>query len=135
MRLIDVYEHADCLDILYRLLAERELWQNISHRAMPSWDEHTNFVASQPYKCWFIIESADETPMGACYVSKQNEIGIHLFKAYQGKGTGPAAVLRLMAMYPSERLLANINPQNVRSIELFERLGFRHCQNTYELLP
>ena len=36
---------------------------------------------------------------------------------------------------PSERVgkfIANINPLNTKSIEMFERLGFKHIQNTYK---
>ncbi len=115
-------------------MQEREPHVNISHRGMPTWEQHVDFVSSRPYKGWWIIETDDGIPAGACYLSKQNEIGVFVLDAYRGRGLGKSAICEIMVMYPGERLLANVNPQNVASIALFERLGFRHLQNTYELV-
>ncbi len=39
---------------------------------------------------------------------------------------------KLMEAHPRKKYLANINPANERSIHMFEKLGFKHIQNTYE---
>ena len=38
-----------------------------------------------------------------------------------------------MKRHPRKRFLANVNPRNKKSIAMFEAMGFRHLQNTYEL--
>lgn len=40
---------------LYQLLKLRKPLENISHKNMPSYNEHTKFVKSKPYQKWYII--------------------------------------------------------------------------------
>ena len=117
------------IDLLYDLLRERTEEQSISHKEMPSKQDHKKFVLSDPYKSWMWVD-VDEELVGSCYLTHQHEIGIHIFKEYQGNGYGKEAVKMLMKEYPG-RHLANINPNNPRSIRMFEDLGFKHIQNTY----
>lgn len=130
------------LKFLYDLLQEREDHVSISHKTMPSWDDHVNFVCSMPYRYWWIIfgeippiDGMRQVPrnVGAAYLSKQNEIGIFIKKEYQGKGYGKEAIKRIVEMFPGQRLLANISPANERSHKLFQELGFSPIQTTYEL--
>lgn len=127
------------LKFLYDLLAEREDHINISHKAMPSWDDHVNFVCGMPYRYWWRIEAELYPPsllttIGAAYLSRQNEIGIFIKKQHQGKGYGKEAVKKIVEMFPGERLLANVSPGNERSHKLFQELGFKEIQKTYELI-
>jgi len=131
MKLIDVYKSSDALRILYQLLEERSPEINISHRKMPTWEEHRVFVSSYPYLVWYLIE-VEEVPVGAIYLSKQDEIGVFILQIYQGRGYARRAISMLMEHHPRERYLANINPENHKSIELFRDLGFSHIQVTYE---
>lgn len=138
IRLLDVYRAKGAEKILYDLMGERDATVNISHRQMPSWKDHVRFVRSRPYKAWYLVSSAAMPPtiVGAAYLSKNSEIGIFLFKSHRRQGYGEAAVQALMKKHPgTPRFLANINPKNLRSIEFFKDLGFRHIQNTYELFP
>lgn len=135
MKLVSVYACPAAKTILFDLLSERKSEESISHRAMPTWAEHENFVDSQPYRHWYLIAREDEKYVGACYLTHDNEIGIGILSAYKGNGYGPRAVRLLMSAFPGARLLANINPANTASIRMFEKLGFRHCQNTYERRP
>ena len=41
---------------LYDLLKNKDPNANISHKKMPSYDEHVKFVMSKPYTNWYIIE-------------------------------------------------------------------------------
>ena len=41
---------------LYELLKTKDPIANISHKKMPSYDEHVNFILSNPYAIWYIIE-------------------------------------------------------------------------------
>jgi RimJ/RimL family protein N-acetyltransferase len=134
LKLVDVYteiaETRPATKFLYELLKEREPHQNISHCEMPSYEEHIRFVDSHPYREWYMIFHGDIV-IGAIYLSKQNEIGIFIKKIRQGEGYGKQAVRLLMEMHLGERFLANINPHNSRSIDMFESLGFELKQLTF----
>lgn len=132
MNLVPVYRVKDHEMVLYRLLRERDGKDdiNISHRSMPTLEEHAEFVRSRPYHAWYLIE-LPATWAGAIYLTKGREIGVHLFEAFQGKGIGSQAVEALMERWPG-KFRANINPRNERSLAFFEKLGFKPLQVTYE---
>jgi len=118
--------------LLYRLLAERGDEVNISHKEMPSWGAHVLFVESHPYEAWYFI--CDHEPVGACYLTHQNEIGVFVFAEHQKKGYARQAIGALIEKHGPGRYLANVNPRNEASRFLFQGLGFKHCQNTYEMV-
>ena len=120
------------LRFLYELLKEREPSTNISHRKIPTYNEHMNFVLSKPYSKWYIIYYG-KNKVGSIYLSKQNEVGIFIKKAFFMKGIGTEALKLLMEFNPRERFLANINPKNKKSIEFFKKNRFNILQHTYEL--
>ena len=143
MKLVDVYEgdavRDGVADQLYVLLRDRPPEASISHRGMPSWDEHVAFVESLPYAAWFLVEIpfglvAEET-IGCVYLTNADEIGVFLFERHRGKGFGPKAIKLLMEACPRERYLANVAPANAQSARMFVKMGFRQIQNTYELRP
>lgn len=131
MTLISVYERPDRHELLWNLLKERDETTNISHKAMPTWCEHVAFVESKPYAAWYFIIGDDVH--GACYLSKQDEIGVHVFRASQGCGYGPRAVNEIIRLHGRRRYIANISPRNERSAALFAALGFKLVQHTYSL--
>ena len=144
--------HAD-IQLLYQLLLERPQEANISHRAPPPYEHHVGFVRSHPYQHWYIIEVErfrgepgyehdGWDAVGAISATKQNEIGIAILKAHQGKGYAAAAITQFLLDHrplpaiPSQRSgrwLANVAPDNAPSHALFKRLGARHISTTYEL--
>ena len=67
----------DDVSFLYELLQNRDPIYNISHKKMPSFDEHKKFVLSEPYLNWYAI-SLDTKKIGAAYLSFDDEIGISL---------------------------------------------------------
>lgn len=129
MQLVDVYKHPESPLILWQLLQERTPSQSISHQKMPTWNEHCLFVANHPYLAWYLIE-IDEV-VGSVYLTHLNEIGIFIFIEHQGKGYASKAIKLLMKKHPRPQYLANINPANDGSIKMFQKLGFKHIQNTY----
>jgi RimJ/RimL family protein N-acetyltransferase len=139
LKLVDVYtevaETRVATKFLYELLKERTITTNISHREMPSFEEHCAFVDSCPYREWFLIYqewgNVEMGPLGSIYLSKQNEIGVFISKEHQRHGYGPSVICLLMNRHPGEQFLANINPHNSRSIAMFEGLGFVLKQITY----
>ncbi len=36
-------------------MSERSADVNISHREMPSWDAHLEFIRRKPYTAWYLI--------------------------------------------------------------------------------
>ena len=151
IELVDVYSHPQHEVILYRLLRERstedDRFVNISHRKLPSWEEHEAFVQRNPYWCWYFImipkeDGGEPWVAGTIYVTRRNEIGIILFKAFRGKRIGTEALGALLAKekpqpaIPGERsgqFIANINPGNEASKRLFSYYGFKIVQETWGL--
>lgn len=133
MRLISVYEYPGADEILLDLLSERPKEANISHKRMPSLEDHRRFIASMPYKAWCLIDCGEI--VGSVYLTDRNEIGIAIFRQHQGKGYARNAIVMMMEKHPKvKRFIANVAPGNQRSIDLFSGMNFRHIQNTYELI-
>ena len=113
---------------LYEMLKERTPEESISHKEMPTMNEHTKFVKSNPYKMWFIIES-NFISMGNCYISKRNEMGVFILTEFRRNGFGTDAIKYLCTKVAHP--FANVNPNNTKAIEMLSKLGFKHIQNTY----
>ena len=120
----------DDAKFLYELLKQREGIVNISHKSLPTWDEHIDYIKNHSYQSWNIIWN-DDTRIGNIYLTERNEIGIFLDKKYQSNGYGSEAIDEFMKKNGKRRYLANINPTNYKSIQFFGKHGFSHFQNTY----
>lgn len=131
IRLVSVYEADNAPLYLYALLVERPVEANISHRKMPTAAEHLAFFASRPYLVWHLVQEG-KTVLGSVYLTKQREIGVFIFREHQNQGWAKKAIAELRKLHPG-RCLANVAPGNEVSKRLFEGLGARHIQNTYEL--
>jgi RimJ/RimL family protein N-acetyltransferase len=123
--------------VLWELLEERTGDESISHKAMPTWGRHLDFVLSKPYLAWYIIEVPDPlgpVAVGAIYLTRDNEIGVSVYRRFRRQGFARKAIEMLMAEHDdAPRFLANIAPGNAKSRALFEGLGFKHIQDTLEL--
>lgn len=64
-------------EVLYDLLKSR-IYQ-ISHRELPSFEKHVQFVKKNPYKHWYLIIKKPIT-IGAFYIKKDNSIGLDLLE-------------------------------------------------------
>jgi RimJ/RimL family protein N-acetyltransferase len=116
---------------LFDLLKERNPRVNISHKKMPTYNQHTKFIKSKPYSKWYIILKSKQK-IGSIYLSKNDEIGIFLSKKFQGKNVGNFALNELMKKNPRKRFLANVSPKNKKSIEFFKKNDFKLIQYTFE---
>lgn len=134
MTLVAISARPEAAKILYDLLAERTPEQSISHKKMPTWEQHIRFIHSNPYERFFLIEE-NVGIVGSIYLTRLGEIGVAVFEKYRGRGFGKAAVLDLMSRYPNRRLLANVAPNNDVSAAMWESLGGRVVQKTYEIRP
>ena len=104
-------------------------------------DEVTAFIAKNPKEynqlgTWFqltILEKNTNTVIGDIGVhfidQHQSEIGCTLAKQYHGKGFATEAlhqvIHHLFHDLNKHRIVTSIDPQNINSIKLVERLGFR----------
>ena len=132
IKFVSVYEDPSYTSMLYDLLDERTPEQSISHKAMPDWEDHCEFVESRPYKHWYMIECDENGTVGTTYLTNQNEIGISIFNQFKGNGYGVRAVTLLMETHKGP-FLANVSPLNKPSRNLFEKLGGQIIQVTYKL--
>ena len=129
------------LRALYDLLAERPVEASISHKKMPTWEEHkehvaamTNPASERAHLDWCLIEGLKPPRVvGSVYLSANNEIGISIFRQYQGMWLGPDAVVMMMMKHGERNYYANINPANEASRKMFEKLGFKLIQYTLAL--
>jgi RimJ/RimL family protein N-acetyltransferase len=134
-------------EFLYELMKERDPEINISHRELPSFEQHIAFIERRAFRRWYLID-VKEGPFDrlgwAGYVSAthRNEIGIVLKRSHRGMGYGPEALREFIARnepLPADpgarngRWLANIAPTNTHSRHVFEKLGFLKIQETYAL--
>lgn len=147
IELVDIYTtavdgptrvHPYVLSTLYSLLEERPPEANISHNNMPSWKAHVRFVESKPYQAWYMIirptgsAASFVAHLGCIYLTRRREVGISVLRGLQGQGIGTAALARLRELHPG-RMLANVAPTNIRSINFFVNRGAKQIQQTYEL--
>lgn len=143
IRLVNIYDYDEEMRhrLLWQLLEERPMEANISHRGMPAWEQHVAFVESRPYMMWYFIAAADDLDrvFGAVYLGFAksgtrtfNEVGIGVFKLYQGKGIGRDAMIELQRIHKGP-LYANIAPGNETSKAFFESLGFRKIQEVWKV--
>jgi len=119
-------------EFLFQLLKERDIRVNISHKKMPTYQQHMKFVKSKPYSKWYIILLSNEK-VGSIYLSKSDEIGIFILKKFQKHNIGKLAITKLFTKNPRKRYLANVNPRNKKSIKFFKNNGFKLIQYTFEL--
>jgi len=134
--LADVYDNRNAHLYLWDMLGDRSPDQSISHKDMPTWDDHVDFVASRPYTNWYFIQE-NHYIIGQIYINEViypnktlREVGISLCPGNRGQGHGTKALELLMEAHPGE-LHANINPDNKASIKFFKKFGFKLIQHTY----
>ena len=120
----------DDAKFLFDLLKQREGIVNISHKSLPTWEKHVEFIKNNTYQSWDIIW-VDNIRIGNIYLTDRDEIGIFLDKESQSNGYGSIAINEFMKKNGKKRYLANISPTNYKSIQFFGKHGFIHIQNTY----
>lgn len=119
-------------EFLYDLLKQRNETINISHKSMPTFEEHCNFWNNCDYDIVKIFTNKNYVKFGYFYITKLGEIGIFISEKWQDIGIGKKVIEFIIKKFSHRRLLANINPSNVKSIKMFKDKGFKLIQNTYE---
>ena len=118
--------------LLYDILKNREKVENISHKKMPTYNQHILFVNSKPYQKWYKILYQNNI-VGTVYLSKINEIGIHLINNNIDNKLYKKIIKEVMEKNPKERYLVNVAIKNKKFNKLIESYGFEKIQTTFEL--
>jgi len=132
MKLVSVYQIEWAEKFLYRLLENRPAVANISHKYMPSEQEHHAFMRSQPYLAWYIIYDDVDCYVGSIYITRAREVGIQIMESEQHQGYGRRALRVLRDKHPG-RLLANVAIKNASAVNFFVGEGFEPLSITLEL--
>ena len=117
---------------LYDLLKARDSLANISHKKVPSYNEHVNFILSNPYTIWYIIEYEGKK-IGSVYLSKHDEIGISLIDNSLYDKIGKSIIKLLIKNNPRKHYLAKVSPRNKKLQNFFVNNGFTGLEYTYEI--
>ena len=119
-------------DFLYEILKIRESYENISHKKMPNFKEHKKFCKSSPYQFWYIIYD-NKIKMGTAYLSKLDEIAIHLLPNFKKEINYTKILKILIKKHPKSRYLVNISNKNKKLIKTYMKNKFKLIQYTFEL--
>jgi hypothetical protein len=139
VNLVDVYSQ-EPHPVLYQLMEERKA-EAISHKAMPSMEEHLAFVQSKPFRAWYLIEE-DGIVIGAVSINDRNEVRVGIVKQHRFPYRIVEAVKAIKDLHPplpavpSARVgeyVMNINGRDVDSCKLINELGGKYLQSTYAL--
>ena len=118
-------------DFLYEILKIRESYENISHKKMPNFKEHKKFCKSSPYQFWYIIYD-NKIKMGTAYLSKLDEIAIHLLPNFKKEINYTKILKILIKKHPKSRYLVNISNKNKKLIKTYMKNKFKLIQYTFE---
>ncbi len=121
--------------LLYDLLKKR--FYSISHKAMPSFKMHEQFVSNSPYLHWYLIFNNKDL-IGSFYLKDDNSIGINILK--------PSLIILKKIMFfinsnfsalpsmPSKvppYFYINVAEKNNRLKEIFIKMGFDPIQTSF----
>ena len=119
------------ISFLYKVLSCRDETENISHVVMPTYEEHIEFVHSNPYKKWCVV-FIDDQRVGSIYLSESNEIGMFTLPEFRD-------IIKMEETYEEfiqsinvpSKVFINVSPKNENLKRLVRRMGFTHIQDTY----
>lgn len=133
MVLVDIYtiDRDEAARVLYEILQERKPIECIRHNVMPSFEQHLEYIASVPYRHWFLMEY-EGGYVGHINLSRDRKVGVFVLKDHRGHGHGTNAMNILMRQYPGI-YYAEINPENYASKAFFKQWESHKIQETYEL--
>ena len=79
---IPVTDSDEHLSATFHLLRNRHI--SISHKSVPTYEEHAEFVKHHPYRYWLFVE-LDGVKIGSVYIHTDNSIGINLLEEHASK--------------------------------------------------
>ena len=125
------------IEDLYHLLKKRK--HNISNLALPTFNEHRDFVLNHPYRFWYLVKKSHSL-VGSVYLNYENVIGLNLFSSEKNVFIKTIKLItKLHDPLPpiksvrSKNFIVNVNPNNKTLINALKSINFIHIQNTYLL--
>jgi len=103
---------------------------NVTYINLESYEQFVKRNFSKDSKNYIILNELDEK-IGYVHIIK-NEIGYFLLPEYKGKGIGPNAVKKMMELNPRRTYFATIHNENIASIKLVKKLGFKPKGTIFE---
>jgi len=124
---------------LYTLLKNRAY--GISHKELPSFEEHENFVRNNPYKHWFMVIKNTKA-IGAIYLNYDNSIGINIVSMSE-KIMSECINFAINNFSPeaekkskiSKDMFINVHARNYEMIEVLKKMDMKPIQLSYRLPP
>ena len=126
------------IETLYTQLKNRS--HSISHKSVPSFDEHTEFVQNHPYRKWIIVKDS-EIAIGNVYIQYNNSIGLNvdslvsceqINKILKGIYTSHSPLPAVPSMRFGEFFL-NVSTANKMLQKNLTSLGFSEVERTFVL--
>jgi len=114
---------------LYDLLKNRNPKENISHKNMPTYREHLEFVKNHTYKKYYIVYK-NNIRVGRVYITDKNEIGISLLKKHSRL---KRILFKNFSFHPLVKFV-NVSSKNKSDQKILKDLGYKIIQHTYENL-
>ena len=126
------------IETLYAQLKNRS--HNISHKSVPSFDEHTEFVQNHPYRKWIIVKDT-EIAIANVYIQYNNSIGLNVDSLITCEQInkilkGIYASHSPLPAVPSVRFgefFLNVATANKMLQKKLTRLGFSEVERTFVL--
>ncbi len=124
------------IETLYEQIKKRSY--NISHKSVPSFDQHTKFVQNHPYREWVILKDNDRA-IGNVYIQFDNSIGLHFdFSKYIERVDEVLSFINTsyspLPAEPSVRIsefFFRVSSDNRLLQERLSILGFREVERTF----
>ena len=123
--------------ITYELLKQRKHF--ISHRSMPSYEEHCNFIRSKPYRYWYLVK-IDNQFIGTLYLSIFNTIGININEPHIAivgdlikKIVETHEPLKEIKSTINSKFTINVPITNEKIINELEKIGLSRIQISYSI--
>jgi len=127
------------IKLLYAILQKRPYYHKISHKSLPTYDEHKRFILSHPYRNWFIIHYKNH-PIGNFYLTHENVLGIFIINSYEKLLT---KIIKFVInnFYPLEEIksirpkyfIINVSPDNTQYQKIIESLNGKKIQISYKI--
>jgi len=120
---------------LYKLLDQRE--HGISHTALPTFEQHREFVLAHPYRAWYLI-MVQGVAVGAIYLLRSNNIGVSVVPGaarYVPDAVGQ--IIRRHKPLPSIKsvrsagYIINVSPHNKELISVLAEMKAELLQLTF----
>jgi len=112
---------------LYELLANRDPNENISHKTMPTWEEHVKFNNNKPYYIDRIIYLNDK-PLGRLYVTSTSRIGIRI----KNRSFKKIIIEEILKTYNPCKHFINVSPKDKVFKKILKKYKYKKIQETYE---